>query len=63
MCVSIVVFRREDDKDNQNESVVFALKVMAGGIPVVVSLISLLLLQWYHIDEVSAHTDVCVCCL
>jgi Na+/melibiose symporter-like transporter len=40
------------DHNSQNKNVEFALKAMAGGIPLVVSLISLLLLQWYNIDEV-----------
>jgi hypothetical protein len=49
------------DHNSQNKNVEFALKAMAGGIPLVVSLVSLLLLQWYNIDEVLFSSLVCVC--
>ena len=41
-----------EEKEHQNASVVQALRFMTAGLPVLVSLLSLLAMQWYHIDEV-----------
>ena len=48
-----------EQKEHQNADVVQALKFMTAGLPVMVSLLSLLAMQWYHINEVRAAAAVC----
>jgi hypothetical protein len=49
-----VLVREKKGSTVQNASVVSALRYMTAGLPLGVALISVVCMQWYHIDEVRA---------